>query len=186
MRYLKIYEEFESSSDFNKRMDYVIDLFDEMKDILLPFTDNGIKLSLPEGGTMKGLIANVLYSKEYLITYNDFYKSVMDKELKSLSDLLYVSVDLPMDKWVTKLTHSLKVPYYKLPEWVLDCFYHLESYMISEGFKLEIKLYNDMTGIYPAFGSHLNPITTDFKSVSELEKFVVDKKITSIRIGFNI
>ena len=186
MRYLKIYEEFESSSDFNKRMDYVIDLFDEMKDILLPFTDNDVKLSLPEGGTVKGLIANVLYSKEYLVTYNDFYKSVMDKELKSLSDLLYVSIDLPMDKWVTKLTHSLKVPYYELPEWVLDCFYHLESYMISEGFKLEIKLYNDMTGIYPAFGSHLNPSTTDFNSVSELEKFVVDKKITSIRIGFNI
>ena len=182
MRYLKIYEEFESSSDFNKRMDYVIDLFDEMKDILLPFTDNDVKLSLPEGGTVKGLIANVLYSKEYLVSY----KSFMCKELKSLSDLLYVSIDLPMDKWVTKLTHSLKVPYYELPEWVLDCFYHLESYMISEGFKLEIKLYNDMTGIYPAFGSHLNPITTDFKSVSELEKFVVDKKITSIRIGFNI
>jgi hypothetical protein len=37
MRHLKIYEEFESSSDFSERMDYVIDLFDDMKDILLPF-----------------------------------------------------------------------------------------------------------------------------------------------------
>mgnify|MGYP000241613618 CR=1 FL=1 len=52
MRYLKIYEEFKSSSDFNKRMDYVIDLFDEMKDILLPITDNGVKVNLPEGGTL--------------------------------------------------------------------------------------------------------------------------------------
>jgi hypothetical protein len=58
--------------------------------------------------------------------------------------------------------------------------------MVSEGFKLEIKLYNDMTGVYPAFGKHLNPSTTDFNSVSELEKFEADKKITSIRIGFNI
>lgn len=186
MRYLKIYEEFESSSDFNKRMDYVIDLFDYMKEILLPLTDNGIKSIGLEGPTAKSMIANVLYSKEYLVTYNDIYKSAMDKDLKSLSDLFYVSIDLPMDKWVTKLTHSLKVPYYKLPEWVLDCFYHLESYMVSEGFKLEIKLYDDMTGVYPAFGKHLNPTTTDFNSVSELEKFEVDKKITSIRIGFNI
>ena len=45
---------------------------------------------------------------------------------------------------------------------------------------------SQLTDIYPAFGKHLNPITTDFNSVSELEKFVVDKKITSIRIGFNI
>jgi len=186
MRHLKIYEEFESSSDFNKRMDYVIDLFDYMKEILLPLTDNGIKSIGLEGPTAKSMITNVLYSKEYLVTYNDIYKSAMDKDLKSLSDLFYVSIDLPMDKWITKLTHSLKVPYYKLPEWVLDCFYHLESYMISEGFKLEIKLYNDMTGVYPAFGKHLNPTTTDFNSVSELENFVVDKKITSIRIGFNI
>jgi hypothetical protein len=185
MRYLKIYEEFESSSDFNERSDYVIDLRDNIKEILLPFTDDGLTVSLPNG-TMIGMIANVLYSNEYLVSYNDFYKSVMDKDLKSLSDLLYVSIDLPMDKWITKLTHSLRVPYYKLPEWILDCFYHLESYMVSEGFKLEIKLYNDMTGVYPAFGKHLNPSTTDFNSVSELEKFEADKKITSIRIGFNI
>ena len=182
MKYLKIYEEFESSSDFNKRMDYVIDLFDEMKDILLPLTDNGVKVNLPEGGTMKGLIANVLYSNEYLVSYNDFYKSVMDKDLKSLSDLLYVSIDLPMNKWITKLTHSLRVPYYKLPEWVIDCLYHLESYMVSEGFKLEISLYYEFNStVYTPIN-----LTTDFNSVSELEKFVADKKIRSIRIGFNI
>jgi hypothetical protein len=182
MRYLKIYEEFESSSDFNKRLDYVRDLFDNMKDILLPFTDNRVRLSFPEVDTMKAMIANVLYSNKYLFMYNDIYKSVMDKDLKSLSDLLYVSIELPMDKWITKLTYGMKIPYYKLPEWVLDCIYHLESYMISEGFKLDIKLYNDMTNIY-----HLDPnFSTDFNSVSELEKFIVDKKIRSIRIGFNI
>lgn len=167
MRYLKIYEEFETSSDFNKRSDYVIDLRDNIKEILLPFTDDGITLSLPNG-TLIGMIANVLYSEEYLVTYKDFYKSASGKDLKSLSDLFFVSIKLMEEYW-----ESVGKERWKLSQWIIDTLYHLESYMVSEGFKLEIKL-SDMFSFYI------------FRSVKSLEEFVSDYKKLDIKIGFNI
>lgn len=119
---------------------------------------------------MIGMIANVLYSKEYLVTYNDFYRSAMGegKDLKSLSDLLSVSIKLREKDW-----ESLGKERWKLSQWVIDTLYHLESYMISEGFKLEIKL-SDMYSFYM------------FRSVKSLEEFVADYKKLDIKIGFNI
>jgi hypothetical protein len=176
MKHLKIYEEFESSSDFNKRVDYVRNLINEIKDILIPFIDNGCRLNdafLYDNNYLDSMIANILYSKNYLVTYNDFYKSVMSKDLKSLSDLFCVFISN-----IERHLMFVNQRHYKLPDWILDCLYHLESYMISEGFKLVIKLYY----VY----DNSNDETTDFNSVSDLEKFESNRIIRSIRIGFDI
>lgn len=182
MKYLKLYEEYETDRDFNKRSDYVIDLITNIKDILLTIIDNDIKVDFINNPTMIGMIANVLYDKEYLVTYNDYYKSVMSKDLNSLSDLFSIFIYLDSEKCDKKLTSGLKTPYYSLPNWFIDCLHHLESYMDSEGFKIEISLYPEFDSI-----RYTNPNDyIKFTSSSELEKFETEKKFRSIRIGFNI
>jgi hypothetical protein len=178
MKYLRTYEHYlENIEDFNSRHDYVLEVINFIKDILLPFVDNEILITCP-GVTRIGMISNILYSKKYLNTYNNFYKQVFNQDLSKLSDLFFIYMEPNRwnDFWEAVENEWTKKTEYQVSSWALDCLYDLERYMTSEGFKIDISLTNHL----------YNKDVYKFDSVKCLEKVKSCEKIKTIKIGFNI
>ena len=176
MNHLRIFEEFNKSDIFKERVEYIREVINNIKDICIPFNDIGVKVSTVESDTLVGMISNVIYNIEYINSYRDYYRSVMSKDIKDLSDLFYIMIDISIDKW-DEVDVSYVVRYHELPRLVIDCLYHLENYMTSEGFKLKIDLYHAL-GVKDEY--------VNIKSVEELDKLVTGQIYRKIRIGFYI
>lgn len=165
MRTIKLYEELNKSEDHQERLNYINEVITNLKDICIPLYDNGIKIDISDSQQATAIIANIMYSDKYIDSYAEFYKNIMNKELKDLSDIFYIFFKLPFDNL-----------HYTLPDWILDVIHHIESYMISEGFKIKITLYN------PFGSSWIANSTNDLKSDSSEPSLI----IRNVRVGFYI
>lgn len=177
IRTIKLYEELNKSEDYQERLNYINEVIAYLKDICIPLYDNGIKIDISDSQQATAIIANIMYSDKYIDSYAEFYKNIMNKELKDLSDIFYIFIKLPFVPGYIRTQHiRFHNLHYTLPDWILDVIHHIESYMISEGFKIKITLYN------PFGSSWIANSTNDIKSDSSEPSLI----IRDVRVGFYI
>lgn len=126
-----------SINDFKKlsydlRKNKIVDILSNIKDICLDLSDNNIKYYLPND-IIIGMIANIIYDSEIIISYMPFINMVRNKEIEnphnseSLKDIFAMKIEGNLNNKI-----------------VLYVIEHINSYMDSIGFKTFIS-YNNLS-----------------------------------------
>ena len=160
MKWLRSNEEFNGSENYDERVQYLEGVIEDLKDICLPLSDRGIEITIPESEKATAMVVNILYSDKYIQTYNDFYRSIMGKDLRDLSDLFYLFFRFPTDKI-----------YRQIPDWIFTVLRHINDYMETEGFKC----------IWSLKGNW-DSKSLDYNSLEEL--MGSGQQFSNLRIGF--